>query len=71
MSLYGSQKGLNGGQRVGSKSDLTGGANQFYTRTEFVQGPGPGFEPYMDGYSYTIRRSAADLGMSGAGGAMR
>lgn len=76
MNLYGSQKGLNIGHRVGSKPDLTGGGNQFYTRSEFVQGAGNGYDPYMDGYTYTISsRSAvggeAGIATSGAGSGMR
>lgn len=76
MSLYGSQKGLNMAHRVGSKPDLTGSGNQYYAHSEFVQGAGNGFDPYMDGYTYTVTgRSAvggaAGVAMSGAGGGMR
>lgn len=76
MSLYGSQKGLNVAHRVGSKPDLTGGSSQYYARSEFVQGAGNGFEPYADGYTYTVSTrsavgGAAGVAMSGAGGAMR
>lgn len=77
MSLYGSQKGLDIGHRVGSKPDLTGGGSQFYTRSEFVHGAGNGYDPYMDGYTYTTTTrsagggAAAGVAVSGAGGGMR
>lgn len=67
MSLYGSQKALNMSRRVGSKGDLTGGGSQYYARSEAMQAGGNGYEPYMDGYTYTITKSSAG-GM--AGGAM-
>lgn len=70
MSLYGSQKGLDIGPRGGSKSDLAGGGTQFYTRSEFVHGAGNGYEPYMDGYTYTLSSRSAGGGAA-AGGGMR
>lgn len=76
MSLYGSQKGLNFGHRVGSKPDLTGGGSPFYTRNEFEQGAGNGYDPFLDGHTYTTSARSAvggEAGMvtSGAGSAMR
>lgn len=76
MSLYGSQKGLNVAHRVGSKPDLTGAGSHYYAHSEFVQGAGNGFDPYMDGYTYTVTSrsaagGAAGLAMSGAGGGTR
>lgn len=56
MSLYGSQGGLN--RRVGSKGDLTGVGSQYYAQSEVVHSGGDGYEPYMDGYTYTISRSS-------------
>lgn len=64
MSLHGSQKGLD----MLSKADLAGGGSQYYTRTEFVQSSGNGFDPYMDGFTYMSGRSA---GGGGGGGGMR
>lgn len=74
--MFGSQKGLNMIHRTGSKPDLTGGGSQYYARSEFVQGAGSGFEPYMDRYTYAVSsRSAvggsAGLAMSGVGGGPR
>lgn len=77
MSLYGSQKGLNMAHGMGSKPDLSGGGSQYYARSEFVQGAGNGFDPYMDGYNtYTVTTRSAGGGAvgiakSGAGGGMR
>lgn len=81
MSLYDSQKGLNMTRMVGSKGDLTGGGSQYYARSEVVQGGGNGYDPYMDGYTYTVTKSAgggmssmasgmAAGGMSSTGGGM-
>ncbi|XP_029285435.1 LOW QUALITY PROTEIN: desmoplakin-B [Cottoperca gobio] len=65
----GSQKGLNMGQRSGSKGDLTG----YYARSEFVQGGGNGYDPYMDGYNtYNTFSKSSGGGMSGGmGGGMK
>lgn len=70
--MYGSQRGLNQGRRVGSKGDLTGGGSQYYSQSEIVQGGGNGYDPYMDGYTYTITKSSssgmADGMMNARGG---
>ncbi|XP_056893777.1 desmoplakin-A isoform X1 [Takifugu flavidus] len=70
MSLYGSQKCLDIGHRVGSKPDLTGGGSHLYTRSEFVHGAGDGYDPYLDGYTYTVTTRSAGGGAA-AGGGMR
>lgn len=54
-------------RRVGSKGDLTGGGNQYYARSEVVQGGGNGYEPYMDGYTYTIKSSGGGMAGSAMG----
>ncbi|XP_076579516.1 desmoplakin-B isoform X2 [Chaetodon auriga] len=66
MSLYGSQKALNMGRRVGSRGDLT----QSYARSEVLHGGGNGYDPYMDGYTYTYSKSSGGGMMSGMGGGM-
>eukprot|EP00066_Takifugu_rubripes_P026498 XP_011615764.1 PREDICTED: desmoplakin-like [Takifugu rubripes] len=68
MSLYGSQKCLDIGHRVGSKPDLTGGGSQLYTRSEFVHGAGDGYDPYLDGYTYTVTTRSAGGGAAAGGG---
>uniref|UniRef100_H2SGU8 Desmoplakin b n=1 Tax=Takifugu rubripes TaxID=31033 RepID=H2SGU8_TAKRU len=68
MSLYGSQKCLDIGHRVGSKPDLTGGGSQLYTRSEFVHGAGDGYNPYLDGYTYTVTTRSAGGGAAAGGG---
>lgn len=71
MSMYGSQNALNMGRRSASKSDLTGGANQ-YTRSEICHGGGNGYDPYMDGYNtYTFSKSSGGGMTSNTGGGMR
>nr|XP_046248698.1 desmoplakin-like isoform X1 [Scatophagus argus] len=72
MSMYGSQKALNMGRRVGSKGDLTGAGSYHYARSEVLHGDGNGFDPYMEGYNtYTFSRSSLG-GMAGgmSGGMM-
>lgn len=86
MSVFGSQKGLNMAHTLDSKPDLAGASSHYYARSDFVQGAGNGFDPYADGYTYTISTrsavggggagglamsSAGGLAMSGAGGGMR
>ncbi|KAK9519723.1 hypothetical protein VZT92_022433 [Zoarces viviparus] len=67
MSMYGSQKGLNMGRRVGSKGDLTGGGTTYYARSEVVHGGGNGYDPYLDGYNtYNFSKSSG----GGMGGGM-
>ncbi|XP_056893780.1 desmoplakin-A isoform X3 [Takifugu flavidus] len=68
MSLYGSQKCLDIGHRVGSKPDLTGGGSHLYTRSEFVHGAGDGYDPYLDGYTYTVTTRSAGGGAAAGGG---
>ncbi|XP_078114470.1 desmoplakin-B isoform X2 [Sander vitreus] len=80
MSMYGSQKALYTGRRVGSKGDLTGGGTVQYSRSEILHGGGNGYEPYMDGEynTYTFSKSSGGgMGggmsrgkMSGTGGGM-
>ncbi|XP_039666820.1 desmoplakin isoform X1 [Perca fluviatilis] len=80
MSMYGSQKALYTGRRVGSKGDLTGGGNVQYSRSEILHGAGNGYEPYMDAdyNTYTFSKSSGGgMGggmlrgnMSGSGGGM-
>ncbi|XP_075944187.1 desmoplakin-B [Anarhichas minor] len=76
LSMYGSQKGLNMGRRVGSKGDLTGGGTTYYARSEVVHGGGNGYDhPYLDGYNtYSFSKSSGGgMGggkMSGMGGEM-
>ncbi|XP_035862849.1 desmoplakin-like isoform X6 [Sander lucioperca] len=82
MSMYGSQKALYTGCRVGSKGDLTGGGTVQYCPPpcEILHGGGNGYEPYMDGEynTYTFSKtSGGGMGggmsrgkMSGTGGGM-
>lgn len=67
VEMYGSQRGLNQGRRVGSKGDLTGVGGQYYAQSDIVQGGGNGYDPFMDGYTYTITKSS---GSGKAGGMM-
>lgn len=76
MSVFGSQKGLNVVHTLDSKPDLAGASSHYYARSDFVQGAGNGFDPYVDGYTYTLSTRSAvggagGLAMSGAGGGMR
>lgn len=77
MSVFGSQKGLNMAHTLDSKPDLAGASSHYYARSDFVQGAGNGFDPYADGYTYTISTRSAvgggagGLAMSSAGGGMR
>lgn len=66
MSMYGSQKALNMGRRVGSRGDLT----QSYARSEVLHGGGNGYDPFMDGYTYTFSKSSGGGMMGGMGGGM-
>ncbi|XP_032382099.1 keratin, type I cytoskeletal 9-like, partial [Etheostoma spectabile] len=80
MSMYGSQKALYTGRRVGSKGDLTGGGTMQYSRSEIMHGGGNGYDPYMDAEynNYTFSKSSGGgMGggmsrgkMSGSGGEM-
>lgn len=77
MSVFGSQKGLNMAHTLDSKPDLAGASSHYYARSDFVQGAGNGFDPYVDGYTYTVSTRSAvgggagGLAMSSAGGGMR
>lgn len=76
MSVFGSQKGLNMAHTLDSKPDLAGTSSHYYARSDFVQGAGNGFDPYADGYTYTVSTRSAvggagGLAMSSAGGGMR
>lgn len=65
MSVFGSQKGLNMAHTLDPKPDLVGAGSHYYARSDFVQGAGNGFEPYVDGYTYTLSTRSA---VGGAGG---
>ncbi|CAL8394525.1 unnamed protein product [Boreogadus saida] len=70
MSMYGSQKGINSNRKGSARSDVTGGGNYQYTRSEAGQGGGNGYgpaDPFMDAYSYTFS-SGGGAGGSGQGG---
>lgn len=79
MSVFGSQKGLNMAHTLDSKPELAGASSHYYARSDFVQGSGNGFDPYVDGYTYTLSTRSAvgggggtgGLAMSSAGGGMR
>ncbi|KAM8874633.1 desmoplakin-B isoform 2-T2 [Spinachia spinachia] len=83
MSMYGSQKALNMGHRVGSKGNLTGTGIQYYSQNDLVHAGGHGFDPYNDGFNtFNFSKSsgggkasgmASGMGggtMSGMGGGM-
>ncbi|XP_030228718.1 desmoplakin-like, partial [Gadus morhua] len=70
MSMYGSQKGINSNRKGSARSDVTGGGNYQYTRSEAGQGGGNGYgpaDPFIDAYSYTFS-SGGGAGGSGHGG---
>ncbi|XP_040041126.2 desmoplakin isoform X1 [Gasterosteus aculeatus] len=75
MSMYGSQRALNMGDRVGSKGNLTGTGPQYYSQSELVHAGGNGYDTYLDGYNIMNFSKSSGGGManamlSGAGGAM-
>ena len=67
--MYGSQKGINSNRKGSARSDVTGGGNYQYTRSEAGQGGGNGYgpaDPFIDAYSYTFS-SGGGAGGSGHG----
>ncbi|KAM6922036.1 desmoplakin-B [Xenentodon cancila] len=68
-AMYGSQQALNTGRRVGSRSDLTGGGQYHYARSDVAHGGGNGYDDaFMDGYkTYSTGSKGGTLGgMSGS-----
>ncbi|XP_042369607.1 desmoplakin-like isoform X3 [Plectropomus leopardus] len=70
MSQFGSQRGLNlQGRSMSSRGDLTGEGG-YYAHSEVLHGGGNGYEPYLDGYTYTFSKSSGGMAGGMSGGTM-